>query len=519
MGWIGQGAQRITTETLIGRMASKAATVLERLGVGAGDGVALYMRNDITFFEASIATGMLGAYPVPVNWHYTPDEAQYLLADSGVKVLVIHADLLPPIAAVVPPGVTILVVEVPPDMVQAYGLAADTGLAQAGATLWRALVDAAPERQAPPAAAAPNSIIYTSGTTGRPKGVRRPAYPPEAQALVSRMLGLCYGYTEVLQGQRDPSTVTTAVIGPMYHAAPNAHGLFSARMGINVLVEPRFDAERLLALIERERITHLNMVPVMFVRLLKLPDEVKRRYDLSSLEYVAHAAAPCPPEVKRAMIDWWGPVIWEYYGSTEMGNVTHLSSQEWLAHPGSVGRVIAGLQVRILDEQGHDLPHGAVGEVAGGSPLLTNFTYQNAPAKRAEMDRSGLVAPGDIGYFDADGYLYLCDRKNQMIISGGANIYPAEIEAELHKLPGVADCAVFGIPDDEFGEAVCAYVQPDPGAVLDAGELRAALRKVMTSYKVPKVMEFTDALPREDSGKIFTRKLREPYWAGSKRSI
>lgn len=511
MGWIASGERRMSTDELVAR-AARAASVLEALGVGPGDGVALYLRNDVAYFEAGIATGMLGAYAVPVNWHYTPDEARYLLGDSAAKVLLIHADLLPPVAGVVPDTTTLIVVETPDEIAAAYAIAPDATRPPPGAKLWRALVDAAPPRAAPPADA-PSTIIYTSGTTGRPKGVRRPTFTPEQQAATSRMLGWSYGYTDVLEGRRDPASVTTAVVGPVYHAAPNAHSSFSIRLGMNVRILPRFDPEELLATIERDRITHLNMVPIMFVRLLKLPDAVKRRYDLSSLEYVTHAAAPCPPPVKRAMIEWWGPIIWEYYGSTEMGNVTNLSSAEWLAHPGSVGRVMPDIDVRVVDDAGRDVPPGTVGEIIGRGRLSADFTYQNAPEKRLEMEREGLITPGDLGYFDADGFLYLCDRKNNMIISGGANIYPAEIEAELHKLPGVADCAVFGIPDEEFGEAVCAHVQPEPGVTLTAGDMRDGLRRVLSGYKVPRVVEFAEALPREDSGKIFKRKLREPYWA------
>ncbi len=516
MGTVAFGERRDTTEALMAR-AARAATVLAQHGVGPGDGVALYLRNDIAYFEASFGTGMLGAYPVPVNWHYTPDEANYLLVDSAAKVLVIHSDLLPPVAAAIPEGVVVLVVETPPVIAEAYHLA-DTGAKPGPAQDWNALIDAAPPLDVTPAEP-PSTIIYTSGTTGRPKGVRRPVATAEQAAAAGRMLGWSYGYTDVLEGRRAPETITTAVVGPVYHAAPNAHSSFSIRLGMNVHILPRFDPEELLATIERERITHLNLVPIMFVRLLKLPDAVKARYDLSSLEYVTHAAAPCPPPVKRAMIDWWGPVIWEYYGSTEMGNVTNLSSAEWLTHPGSVGRVMPDIDVRVVDDDGNDLPVGGIGEVIGRGRLASDFTYQNAPEKRREMEREGLIRPGDVGYFDADGFLYLCDRKNNMIISGGANIYPAEIEAELHKLPGVADCAVFGIPDEEFGEAVCAHVQPEPGAALDPDELRRDLRKVLAGFKVPRVIAFDDALPREDSGKIFKRKLREPYWSGRESRI
>lgn len=515
MGWIKSGTRVLSGEEFDQR-ARRAASVIASLGIEKGDGIALYLRNDLAYFEAVFGAGMLGLFPVPVNWHYTPDEANYLLTDSGVKLLLIHADLYEPVKAAIPAGLPVVIVETPQEVRDAYGLGPVAN--PAGLPLWADLLDAA-EPWLGEMGIAPSSIIYTSGTTGRPNGVRRAAFTEEQNQAVSFMLGWSYGYSDVLAGKRDPATITTAVIGPVYHSAPNAHSAFSIRAGANVVICPRFDAEELLALIERERITHLNMVPIMFNRLLRLPDEVKRKYDLSSLEYVTHAAAPCPPPVKRAMIEWWGPVIWEYYGSTEMGNVTNLSSEEWLAHPGSVGRVQPGVTLRVVDPDGNDVPPGTIGEVIGKGRHGTDFTYQNAPEKRASMEKYGLVTPGDMGYFDADGFLYLCDRINDMIISGGANIYPAEIEAELHKLPGVADCAVFGIPDEEFGESVMAVVQPMPGAALTAEALQAELRKVLTSYKVPRRIDFADSLPREDSGKIFKRKLREPFWAGRERRI
>ena len=515
MGWIKSGNRTVTAEEFEQR-ARRAATVISSFGVAKGDGVALYLRNDLAYFEAVFGAGMLGIYPVPVNWHYTPDEANYLLVDSAVKLLIIHADLYEPVREAIPAGLPVVIVATPPEIREAYKL--PDAPPPAGLPLWHKLVDAA-EPFAGEGEPAPSSIIYTSGTTGRPKGVKRGAFTPEQAEAVNTMLGWSYGYTDILAGKRDPATITTAVIGPIYHSAPNAHSAFSIRAGANVVITPRFDAEELLALIERERITHLNMVPIMFNRLLRLPAEVRSKYDLSSLRYVTHAAAPCPPPVKRAMIDWWGPVINEYYGSTEMGNVTSLTSEEWLAHPGSVGKVMPGVTLRVIDADGNDVPTGTVGEVIAIGRQGADFTYQNAPEKRAAMEKFGLVTPGDMGYFDADGFLYLCDRINDMIISGGANIYPAEIEAELHKLSGVADCAVFGIPDEEFGESVYAVVQPMPGVALDAEELRAGLKKVLTGYKVPRRIDFADSLPREDSGKIFKRKLRAPFWEGRERAI
>jgi long-chain acyl-CoA synthetase len=255
------------------------------------------------------------------------------------------------------------------------------------------------------------------------------------------------------------------------------------------------------------------------VGLLRLPEAVKARYDLSSLRWITHGAAPCAPAVKRQMIDWWGPVINEYYGATETGIVVWHDSAEALKKPGTVGHVVEGATMRIVDEQGRDVAPGEVGEIYLRGPLFSDFTYNNDDAKRREIALGDLVTVGDMGYQDEDGYLYLCDRKRDMIISGGVNIYPAEIESVLIQMPGVRDCAVFGIPDEEFGEQICAHVEPLPGAAVDAAGVRAFLLQHLARYKVPRVVELASALPREDSGKIFKRKLRTPYWEKAGRSI
>jgi long-chain acyl-CoA synthetase len=514
MGTIWLGAQALDSAE-IERRSRQAAAGFESLGLVAGDGVAIYLRNDYPFFEASLGASSLGVYPVAVNWHYTPAEAEYLLQDSGVKVLVIHADLLAPIRAVVPAGVTVLAVPVPDAIRRGYGLTEAACRIPDGVLDWSVWRAQFPDAERPPAPM-PSTIIYTSGTTGRPKGVRRPTATPEQAAVAGRMLAQSYGFTEY-EGRGHE--ITTAIVGPIYHSAPNAHAQFCFRQGASIEIMPRFDPEELLAAIERRRITHLNMVPIMFNRLLKLPEDVRRRYDLSSLRFVAHAAAPVSPPIKRAMIEWWGPVINEYYGSTEMGNVTFCTSEQWLAHPGTVGQPMPGAVVKVIDAEGNELPPREVGEVIGRMQGSTDFTYQNDDEKRRRMEKQGLVTPGDVGYFDEDGFLYLCDRANDMIISGGVNIYPAEIEAELHKMPEIADCAVFGIPDEEFGEAVCAYIQPQPGVTLDESTVRTWLRQQVAGYKMPKVWEFVPELPREDSGKIFKRKLRAPYWENAGRNI
>jgi len=513
MGQIISGDRRITTEALMER-AARAASGLRELGVGRGDTVAVYLRNDFAFYEASFAAGMVGAYSVPVNWHYTESEARYLFENSEARAIVIHADLVEGVRKAFPKDVPVFVVETPPEIRAAYGVSDEKGRIPEGMVNWSSWL----EKYAPladPPQDTPGSMIYTSGTTGNPKGVRRAQPTPEQAAMTQVILSRAFGF----YGETDLNNLVTVVTGPMYHSAPNAYGSILARLGANVILQPRYDSEELLQLIEKHRITHIHMVPIMFNRLLRLPDEVKNRYDLSSLRFIVHAAAPVSPPIKRQMIEWWGPVINEYYGSTETGSVTFCTSEDWLRYPGTVGRAFPESTVKILDADGNELPPGEIGDVGARTFGLADFTYQLDDAKRASSERSRLILPGDVGYMNEEGFLFLCDRAKDMIISGGVNIYPAEIEAALHRMPGVADCAVFGVPDDEYGEAVMAVVQPQPGADLTAQDVRAWLRGEIAGYKAPKQVEFLADLPREDSGKIFKRKLREPYWAGAGRQI
>jgi long-chain acyl-CoA synthetase len=514
MAQIRSGDRSIST-ALLNEHAARAATGFASLGVGRGDTVAIYLRNDFAFLEASFAAGLVGAYPVPVNWHYTEDEARYLFENSGAKVIVIHADLLDPVRAAIPADVTVLVVPTPQEIQRAYGIPAEHTRVPVDLREWNAWLSEF-SLMALGTAEPPGTIIYTSGTTGRPKGVRRTPPTPEQTATSAAILTRGFGFADYLN---KPDDMVAAVVGPMYHSAPNAYGLSAARLGANVILEPRFDAEDLLRMIERERVTHIHMVPIMFNRLLKLPDEVKRKYDVSSLKFIVHAAAPVSQAIKQQMIEWWGPVINEYYGATETGMVVFCDSNEWLAHPGTVGKAIPEADVRVIDAQGNTLPTGQIGEVVARVKSIADFTYHRDDQKRLDSEKVGLIAPGDIGYFDADGYLYLCDRAKDMVISGGVNIYPAEIEAELHKMPGVVDCAVFGIPDEEYGEAICAVVQTQAGRSLSETDVRSFLRGKVAGYKVPKRVDFATDLPREDSGKIFKRKLREPYWEGREKRI
>ena len=324
--------------------------------------------------------------------------------------------------------------------------------------------------------------------------------------LTSRMFGLEGAIFEGT-GER----VATIIAGPMYHAGPNAAARFAIAANARVIMMPRFDPEAFLALIESQRITHLYMVPTMFIRLLALPEDVRSRYDLSSVQWVIHTAAPCPPHVKRAMIAWWGDVINEYYAATETFPTAFISAAEWTEHPGSVGRPPPGVSIRILDDEGSPAPAGVTGEVFAACRGLPDFTYHNAEQKRRDAERDGYVSVGDVGYLDEEGYLYLCDRKSFMIISGGVNIYPAEIESEILRIEGVKDAAVFGIPDPEFGERPAAHVELYPGALITAEEIQAALAGSLARYKIPRTIRFEQQLPRDDNGKIYKKPLRDLY--------
>jgi long-chain acyl-CoA synthetase len=284
------------------------------------------------------------------------------------------------------------------------------------------------------------------------------------------------------------------------------------QIGGTVILVPKFDPEQLLAMIAQRRLTHLNLVPTMMHRLLQLPAAVRERYDVSSLEFVIHGAAPCPPDVKRRLIEWWGPIVHEYYGTSETGMVSRSSSHEWLEREGTVGRPYPGRVVRICDDQGVVQPARAEGLVYMNLGAVPNFTYHNAHAQRREIERDGFVTTGDVGYVDEAGYLFLCDRRLDVIISGGVKIWPAEIEGVIATHPGVADCAVFAIPDADFGQAPAAAVQPMADCVLSVEELRAFLAQRLAGFKVPRVFAIHAALPRDDSGKVFKRLLRQPYW-------
>jgi long-chain acyl-CoA synthetase len=493
----------------ISERALRGVGGLAALGLGEADVVAIMLRNEIAFLEAMLTARLAGCYSCPINWHYKADEAGYILRDCGAKALIVHADLLHQIEGGIPSGLHVIVVEPPGELRAAFKLSAEQCRAPTGAIEWESWLAQSAPYTGPPRQTY-YTLPYSSGTTGRPKGVKRNAPAPEN---IARMTEITQSALGIAQGMR------TALTAPLYHSAPASYGMQSLMFGDLAVMHERFDPERLLADIEKHRLDRLYLVPTHFVRLLRLPDEVKRRYDLSSVTFVASTGSPCPPEVKKQMIDWWGPVINESYASSEAGFITLLSSEESRTHPGSAGRPLPCAEVRILDDSGNVLPPFEPGLIYCRQSAYPDFTYINRPEDRQAIDRDGLVAVGDVGYFDREGYLYICDRKSDMVISGGVNIYPAEIEAVLITMPQVADCAVFGIPDAEFGEALAAHVQPHNGAPIEREAVRSFLRERIADYKVPRVIEFSDALPREESGKIFKRRLRDPYWKEAGRRI
>ncbi|MDB5609493.1 MAG: long-chain fatty acid--CoA ligase [Bradyrhizobium sp.] len=482
-------------ETLVDA-GRRAATALDQTGVREGDAIALLIRNDPCYFEVIQASALLGAYVVPLNWHSTPDEIAYILSDCTPRAIIGHGDLIDRIAEIIPAGLPTFAV---PDCeaVEPRTLPLRPHHAKDWASFRDQFAAWSAHSRAPR-----GTMIYTSGTTGRPKGVRRAAMNPEQVKKNVALLRDIYGIEEGMRA---------FVCGPLYHASPGAFARQAFQYADLTVLQHNFEPEQLLRTIAEHRITHLTMVPTMFVRLLRLSESVRKRYDISSIRWVTHTGAACPPDVKRQMIDWWGPVIHETYGATETGPAVGCDSIEWLAHPGTVGRPMRGTLIKIYGEDQKEVGAGGIGEIFLRTEAYSDFTYHGRPDQRQEIDRGGLVTCGDVGYLDPDGFLYICDRKRDMVISGGVNIYPVEIENILVNCPGVRDCAVFGVPDDEFGEALVAAIEAESAAELLPTNITAFLEQHLARFKVPKRFVFDDALPREASGKIFKRKLRDRY--------
>jgi long-chain acyl-CoA synthetase len=473
---------------------------LQTLGLRPGGCVAGMLPNSTEALALFFAAMQTGLYVVPVNWHLTAAEVAYILTDSAARAFVAH-DRFAGVAA-----------EAAELAGTGQGARFAAGLIPGFTPLTAFGADTA-GRPEPRTAGAP--MVYTSGTSGRPKGVRRPLtgqdpdQPPQASAWFFGIFSLAPFDDNV-----------HLCCSPLYHTAVLNFATISVQLGHPVVLMDRFDAEEFLALTEKHRVTHTHMVPTQFRRLLALSEQTRKNYDTSSMRAAIHSAAPCPPDVKRQMIDWWGPAVTEYYAASEGGG-TVITGPQWLARPGSVGLPWPGSEVHVLDEAGNDVPAGRPGLVYMRMGTST-FDYHNDEAKTRASRARGMFTVGDIGYLDADGYLFLCDRKSDMIISGGVNVYPAEIESALSGHPAVDDVAVFGIPHDEWGEEIKAVVQPapeaEPGPALTA-DLLAFLAGRVAKFKLPRSIDYVSELPRDPNGKLYKRRLRDPYWANRARAI
>ncbi len=488
------------------RRVNRLINGLRALGLGAGDLLCIYAGNCREYYEIMAAASHAGILFVPVNWHFTAEELAYVIDNSGSKVLIAGREFTDVAAAAVARNET-------PTLEKCLTM----GGAAAGFDDYEAFVDGAPDSE-PEGQVLGGPMFYTSGTTGRPKGVRSASKsgPPPIESML--MMGA--GLTNMLS---IPPDGVTLICGPVYHSAQWAFSYLPLIAGSTVVMRHKFDPADLLALIDAHQVTNVHLVPTQFHRLLGVDEARKAAFDGSSLKAVWHGAAPCPPEVKRRMIEWWGDVVYEYYGSTEGSIVTTASAEEWRERPGTLGKQTPMVELRIVRDDGTPADVGESGQIYVRNLMGTDFEYHKEPGKTADVHlEPGVFTFGDIGYLDADGYLFMSDRKIDMIISGGVNIYPAEIEATLLGHPAVQDAAVFGIPDDEFGEAVKGAVELKPGQRPTeelAAELIGHCRAHLAGYKAPRSIDFVDALPRHETGKLYKRLLRDKYWEGTGRKI
>jgi acyl-CoA synthetase (AMP-forming)/AMP-acid ligase II len=483
---------RAVTYRELEERSNRGAQLLRALGLVRGDHLAICMENNEHYFPVCWAAQRAGLYYTAISTRLTPPEVEYIVDDCGAKVLV---------ASLAKQELADALAKRCPGLVGRY--LADG--AAAGFGSWQAACAEQPAAPIPDESeGAP--MLYSSGTTGRPKGVKHPL--PEGP--LGSPPPLVVGIMALYGGTPDSIYLSPA---PLYHAAPLGFTMSMLRLGASVIVMEHFDAERALALIERHRISHAQFVPTMFVRMLKLPESVRARYDVSSLRYAIHAAAPCPIHVKEQMIEWWGPILHEYYAGTEGNGFCAIDSAQWLAHKGSVGRP-TNAKVHILDDEFRKLPPGEVGTIYFES--AAKYEYHNDPSKTASVrSPQGWTTLGDVGTVDPEGWLYLTDRKAFMIISGGVNIYPQETEDCLIRHPKVVDVAVIGVPNEDFGEEVKAVVQPvsmdEAGPALEE-ELIAFCRERISPLKCPRTVDFEAELPRHPTGKLYKRLLRDRYW-------
>ena len=477
---------RVRTYAELDDRARRVAHALAALGVRRGDSVAVMVPNSFEFFEAIHGSGRLGAVVVPINVHFKADETGWVVTDSGAAAVVVANDLQGALDGV--PDVPRLVVGSGGDYEAALANAPASGEVEPADVIgdgW------------------PTIMAYTSGTTGRPKGVAIGEDDFRRRAVGVAATKDRWGFS---------TDDVHLLVGPSYHMGPLFWSQMHLAFGGSVVIMPKWDARECLELIERWRVTNVHMVPANFTRILALPEDERAKFDLSSLKIVVHAAAPCPVPLKRAFMDFVGTdKVWEYYGASEGGG-TGISPQEWLEHPGSVGKPFPGNEFVILDDGGNQLPAGEVGTIYA-KPAESSFEYHNDPDKTASSHRGEWFTVGDAGYLDEDGYLYLTDRKSDMVISGGVNIYPREVEDALYQHPEVIDCAVLGVPDDDWGEILYAVVQRRDDSPLDADGVIAWCREKLADYKRPRVVEFVDELPRDPNGKVRKPKLREAWLA------
>lgn len=477
----GAGEVEVTTFGDLATTANRLSNGLRAHGLGVGDVLALLLPNRVEYLALQLAAHQIGLHLLPVNRHLTASETAYILADSGARLVVADGDT-EEVARAAAGGIGLRVLGGSGDYADLLG-----------------------EPTPPADRVAGTMLFYSSGTTGRPKGIRRALSGLTPESEQDRMIaaGEALGLTE------DGMFLS---VGPLYHAAPNQNMFMGMQLGQTVLLERGFNPERALALIQDYAVTDTFLVPTMMHRLLNAPDRAE--FDVSSLRTVLHGGAMCPVGVKRAMIDWLGPVLMEYYGSSESRAVTLIGSEDWLRHEGSVGRPKPGLKVRICDDAGVELPAGEPGLIQ----LHTGFAieYIGDPDKTAESYQDGYFIPGDIGYLDADGWLFICDRRSDLIVSGGVNIYPAEIEAALLEHPAVRDAAVFGASDPEWGQKVVAQVELHPVELAPGieGLLAGHCRERLAKFKVPRVIEIVAELPRNPAGKVSRGALREAYERG-----
>lgn len=491
--------------------SDRTAQGLASQGLKEGDVVAIFMRNRMAYLEVIQACKRLGLYYCPINWHFTAQEVAFIVRDNGATVLFTESALLESVYSLLPEYLNFISVESEPFIHNKHpALSISTPPRVCDYETWRD----GHEPFSGPAASPRGHMAYTSGTTGRPKGVVRFPVPldqlearqPAMQEVVRLALGLRTGCKALLPA-------------PFYHSAPSIFTQMALRLCEQYVVMERFEPEEVLRLIQLHRINVVYLVPIMYVRMLKLPKEVRDSYDLSSLEFVASTGAPCPPEIKRQMIEWFGPIIHETYASSEAGMITSINSFEALEKPGSAGKPMGAGVVRICDDQGNICAPHQTGKIYVSQPAYADFTYKNNPEARNKIELNGLITLGDIGYLDEEGYLFVCDRESDMVISGGVNIYPAEIENVLMTHPGIADCAVVGVPDAEYGEKLFGFVQLNGTHTLSSEELIEWLKQRAAGYKVPREFRFDEKLPRDDSGKIVKRRLRDPFWANHARKV